>query len=54
MWLTAEYWQKMMRMDVEDRVRQCCEKREGNMRVESWASRLKESVLLTECRLYNV
>lgn len=33
-------------MDVEDRVRQCCDRQKSNMRVES---RLKELVLLIEC-----
>jgi hypothetical protein len=41
MWLTVEYWRKIMHMDVEDRVRQCCERQKGNMRVERWAKQMK-------------
>jgi hypothetical protein len=41
MWLTAVYWQKIMHVDVEDRVRQCCDGQKGNMRVESWVKQIK-------------
>jgi len=39
--LAAVYWQKIMHMDVEDRVRQWCERQKGNMKVESWAKQIK-------------
>lgn len=41
MWLTVEYWQKIMHMDVEDRVRQYCERQKGTMRVERQAKQMK-------------
>lgn len=40
MWLTTVFWQKIMHVDVEDRVRQCCDRQKGN-RVESWAKQIK-------------
>ena len=39
--MTDVYWHKMMHMDVEDRVRQCGERQNGSMRVESWAKQIK-------------
>lgn len=39
--MTAVHWQKIMHMDVEDRVRQCCERQKGNMGVESSAKQIR-------------
>jgi hypothetical protein len=44
MWLTVQYWQRIIHMDNRDPVRQCYEWQKVNMRFESWAKKMKEEL----------